>query len=183
MHFDTYMLLPLPEPGLFGLDLLSEALAQRLLLLFEFRVLELAGLLLAKLAYLHLSLPVVLVMHFLRRRDKVEHVRADEEGAKLAEVAVLLVLNWCSRVKTGPERRDVVHTLSNTPKVLATLHDTTVLRRHVLSGADDGVRDRVRQDTGMLSGGLVIRVNGGLVDADALRLDDVPNLHTTQLRI
>ena len=93
MHFDTYMLLPLPEPGLFGLDLLSEALAQRLLLLFEFRVLELAGLLLAKLAYLHLSLPVVLVMHFLRRRNEVEHVRADEEGAKLAEVAVLLVLN------------------------------------------------------------------------------------------
>ena len=72
----------------------------------------------------------------------------------------------------------MAHTLSNTPKVLATLHDTPVLRRHVLSGADDGVGDRVRQDTGMLGGGLVIRVNGGLVDADALRLDDVPDLQT-----
>ena len=93
---ETYVLLPRPEVGLVRLDLLGEAAAQRLLLLFEFRVLELAGLLLAKLAYLHLSLPVVLVVHFLRRRDEVEHVRADEERAELAEVAVVLALDCFS---------------------------------------------------------------------------------------
>ena len=88
------MLLPLPEPGFLSLDLLGEALAQSLLLLLELRVLELARLLLAELADLHLGLPVVLVVHLLRRRDEVEHVRADEQRAKLAEVAVLLVLDW-----------------------------------------------------------------------------------------
>ena len=87
------MLLPLPEASLLSLDLLGEALAKRLLLFLELGVLELARLLLAELARLHLRLAVVLVVKILRRRDKVEHVRADEQRAELAEVAVVLVLD------------------------------------------------------------------------------------------
>ena len=88
------MLLPLPEPGLLRLDLLGEALPESLLLLLELGVLELAGLLLARLAHLHLRVAVVLVVELLSRRDEVEHVSADEEGAELAEVAVVLVLDY-----------------------------------------------------------------------------------------
>ena len=61
------MLLPLPEPGLLRLDLLGEALPESLLLLLELGVLELAGLLLARLAHLHLRVAVVLVVELLGR--------------------------------------------------------------------------------------------------------------------
>ena len=60
----------------------------------ELGVLELARLLLAELADLHLGLPVVLVVHLLRRRDEVEHVRADEQRTQLAEVAVVLIFDY-----------------------------------------------------------------------------------------
>ena len=91
------MLLPLPEAGLLGLDLLGEALAERLLLLLELGVLELARLGLAGLARLHLALAVVLVMDLLRGRDEVEHVRPDQQRAQLAEVTVVLVLDYGAR--------------------------------------------------------------------------------------
>ena len=89
----TYVLLPLPEAGLLGLDLLGEALAERLFLLLELRVLELPRLGLAGLARLHLALAVVLIVDLLRRRDEVEHVRPDQQRAQLTEIAVVLVLN------------------------------------------------------------------------------------------
>ena len=95
---DTHVLLPLPEPALLRLDLLREPLPERLLLLLELGVLELARLLLAKLARLHLRLPVVLVVELLRGRDEVQHVRADQEGPQLPEVAVVLVLNCAAYV-------------------------------------------------------------------------------------
>ena len=79
--------------------------------------------------------------------------------------------------------RGRVRTLSNTPEVLATLHDATIPRCHVLGRADDGERNCFLEDTGVLGGSLVIRVHGGLVDTDTLRLDDVPNLYMTRLRI
>ena len=87
------MLFPLPEARLLRLDLLRKPLAQRLLFLLELRVLELARLALAELAHLHLRLAVVLVVRLLRRRDEVEHVRADEQRAQFPEVAVVLILN------------------------------------------------------------------------------------------
>ena len=87
------MLLPLPEARFFRLDLLGEALAQGLLLFLELGVLELAWLLLAELADLHLSLSVVFVVKLFRRADEVEHVRANKEGAKFPEIAVILILN------------------------------------------------------------------------------------------
>ena len=90
----TYVLLPLPEAGLLGLDLLGEALAERLFLLLELGVLELARLALAELANLHLRLAVVLVVELLCCRDEVEHVRPDQQRAQLAEVTVVLVLDY-----------------------------------------------------------------------------------------
>ena len=87
------MLLPLSEPRLLRLDLFREPLPEGLLFFLELGVLELPGLLLARLAHLHLSVAVVLVVELFCRGDEVEHVRADEERAKLAEVAVVLVLD------------------------------------------------------------------------------------------
>ena len=87
------MLLPLPKPRLLRLHLLREPLPQRLLFLLELGVLELPRLLLAKLADLHLSLSVVFVVQLFRRADEVEHVRANKEGAKFPEIAVILILN------------------------------------------------------------------------------------------
>ena len=89
----TYVLLPLPEPRLFGFHLFREALAERLFLFFELGVFEFAWLLLPARTHLHLRLSVVLVMHLLRGGDEVQHVRTDEQRAQLAEVAVVLVLN------------------------------------------------------------------------------------------
>ena len=155
----TYVLLPLPEARLLGLDLLREPFPERLLLLLELGVLELARLLLAELARLHLRLAVVLVVEVLRRRDEVQHVRADEERAQLAEVAVVLVLD-----------------LGHTPEVLTTLDNAAVGRRHVLRRTDDGEGHRVREDARVLGADLVVRLDGRLVDPDTLGLDNLANL-------
>ena len=89
----TYVLFPLPESRFFRLDLLSETFTQLFFLFLELGVLELPGLLLARLAHLHLSVAVVLVVELFRRGDEVKHVRTDEERAEFAEVAVVLVLD------------------------------------------------------------------------------------------
>ena len=88
------MLFPVPKPGLFLLDLLRESLPQLLLLLLELRVVEFLHLSFAKLARFHLLLAVVLVMQLFRGRDEVKHMSADQKGAELLEVTVVLVLNW-----------------------------------------------------------------------------------------
>ena len=87
------MLLPLPEPGLLGLDLLGKALAQSFLFFLELRIIKFLNLGLAEFAGLHLLLTVVLVVKFLGRVDKIEHVGTDEERTELFEVAVLLIVN------------------------------------------------------------------------------------------
>ena len=87
------MLLPLPETSLLGLDLLGEALAERLFFLLELGVVRLLDTSLARLASLHLFQAVVLVVLFLGSMDKVEHVGANEQGTELAEIAVVFVLN------------------------------------------------------------------------------------------
>lgn len=89
----TYVLLPLPEASLFGLDLLGEALPQSLLFLLELGVVELLDLRLAVLPGLHLLLAVVLVVQVLSGVDEVQHVSADEQTAELLEVAVVLILD------------------------------------------------------------------------------------------
>jgi len=88
------MLFPLPETRFLGLDLLGEALAERLFFLLELRIVRLLDASLARLAGLHLFQAVVLVVLFLGSMDKVEHVGADEQGTELAEVAVGFVLNY-----------------------------------------------------------------------------------------
>lgn len=88
------MLFPLPETSLLGLDLLGEALAERLFFLLELRVVRLLDASLARLASLHLFQAVVLIVLFLGSVDEVEHVGADEQGAELAEIAMGFVLNY-----------------------------------------------------------------------------------------
>lgn len=88
------MLFPLPETSFLGLDLLGEALAERLFFLLELRVVRLLDASLARLAGFHLLQTVVLVVLFLGSMDKVEHVGADEQGTELAEIAVGFVLNY-----------------------------------------------------------------------------------------
>ena len=87
------MLLPLPETSLLGLDLLGEALAERLFFLLELGVVRLLDTSFARLASLHLFQAVVLVVLFLGSMDKVEHVGANEQGTELAEIAMVFVLN------------------------------------------------------------------------------------------
>ena len=89
----AYVLFPLPESSFLGLDLFRKLLPQLLFLLLELGVVELLGLGFAELAGLHLCLPVVLVVEFLRRRDEVQHMCSDEQRAQLLEVTVVLVLN------------------------------------------------------------------------------------------
>jgi len=93
------VLLPLPEPRLLKLDLLSESLPEQLLLFAELRVVKLLDLGLAKLARLHLRQAVRLVVVLLGARDEIQHVAADEQAAELDEVAVLRVLHCGSVVQ------------------------------------------------------------------------------------
>ena len=92
------MLLPLPEASFLRLDLFGEPLPESLFLFLELGVLELSRLLFAKLANLHLSLTVVLVVEFFGGRDEVQHVCADEKGTEFTEVAVAFVLNCRDRL-------------------------------------------------------------------------------------
>lgn len=87
------MLLPLPESGLLRLDLLRKSLAQALLFLLELRVVQLLDLGLAEFTSLHLLLAVVLVVRFFSGVDEIKHMGANQEGAKLLEVAVILIFN------------------------------------------------------------------------------------------
>lgn len=103
------LLLPLPESLLLDLDLLGETLAQLLLFLLELGVVELSWPGLAKLPRLHLLRAVGLVVSLFRGVDQIQHVRTDQDGAQLLEVAVVLVLD-----------------LGNAPSVLATFDGAPV---------------------------------------------------------
>lgn len=153
------LLLPLPEPLLLDLDLLGEALAQRLLLLLELGVVELAGTGLAEFARLHLLRAVGLVVQLLGGVDEIQHVGADQDGTELLKVTVVLVLDF-----------------GNAPGVLATLDDAAVTGLNVLLGADDGEGHGDHQAAGVLGSSLVILLDGRLVDLDALGLNDSPDL-------
>ena len=153
------LLLPLAEALLLDLDLLGKALAERLLLLLELGVVQLPGTGLAELAGLHLLSTVGLVVQLLGGVDEVEHVGADEDGAELLEIAVVLVLH-----------------LSNSPGVLATLDDAAIAGLNILLGTDDSKRHGVHKATRVLSGSLIVLLDRGLVDLDVLGLNDGDNL-------
>lgn len=151
------MLFPLPEPSLLRLNLLSELLPERLLLLLELGVIELLDLGFAELARLHLLLPVVLIVQLLRRRDQVEHVRANEQRSQLLEVAVVLVLDF-----------------RHTPDVLTTLDGAAIGGAHVLGRADDGEGDRINEHLSVLC--VLIIVHRRCVDSDPLSVNNLANL-------
>lgn len=109
------LLFPLAEALLLHLDLLSEALAQSLLLFLELGVVQLPRAGLTELPGLHLPSAVCFVVVLLGSVDQVKHVGADEDGAKLLEVAVLLVLH-----------------LGNTPGVLSALDGAAVVGLDIL---------------------------------------------------
>ena len=105
----AYVLLPLPEPGFFSLDLLGKALPKLFLLFFEFRVIQLLNLGFTELPRFHLLLTVVLVVEVLRSSDEVKHVSTDKQRPQFLEVAVVLVLDF-----------------SHPPEVLTTLDNATI---------------------------------------------------------
>lgn len=153
------LLLPLAETLLLDLDLFGETLAQGLLFLLELGVVELAWASLAELAGLHLLGTVGLVVRFFRGVNEVEHVGADEDRAELLEITVVLVLH-----------------LGNTPSVLTTLDDATVVGLNVLLGTDDGERHSSHETAGVGSGVLVVLLDGWGVNLDALGLDNSADL-------
>lgn len=153
------LLFPLSEALFLDLDLLREALPQILFFLLELGVVQLPWASFAKLPGLHLLRAVGFVVRFLGSVDEIEHVRTDKDRAELLEVAVVVVLNLC-----------------NTPGVLATLDDAAVGGLDVLLGTDDGERHGGHQSASVNSGGLIVLFDRGLVDLDALSLDDSADL-------
>ena len=67
-------------------------------------------------------------------------------------------------------------TFGNSPEVFTALDCATVGRLHIFSTTNDRERNRVGEDAGMFSARLVVIVNGRLVDADTLDLNNLTNL-------
>jgi hypothetical protein len=86
-------------------------------------------------------------------------VRADEDGAKFLEIAVLFVLDLC-----------------NTPSVLATFDSAAVWSADVALAADDGEWHGSDQAAGVLEAWLIVFFERWGVDLDALGLDDGADL-------
>lgn len=156
------LLLPLTETLLLDLDLLGETLSKCLLLFLELGVVELSGTGLAKLSRLHLLSAVGLVVQLLGGVDKVEHVSSDQDRSELLEVTVVLVLD-----------------LGNTPRVLATLDNTSIAGLDILLGTNDGEGNGVHEAAGVLSSGLVVLLDRRLVDLDVLSLNDRGDLNSS----
>jgi hypothetical protein len=153
------LLLPLPEPLLLNLDLLGEALAERFLLFLELGVVQLPRASLAKLPGLHLLRAVGFVVVLLGGVDQIEHMSADQDGAELLKVAVLLVLDF-----------------GHTPSVLAALDGAAVVGLDVLFGTDNGEGHGIDEAAGVLHGGSVVVLERRGVDLDALGVDDLAHL-------
>jgi hypothetical protein len=147
--------LPVSEPPLLNLDLLREPLPQCLFLFLELGVIKLPRSCFAELPRLHLLSSVGLVVILLSCVNEVKHVSADKDASQLLEVAVVLILDF-----------------SNTPGVLATLDDAAIRGLDIFLGADDGERHGVHESAGVLGSGLVIFLNGRLVDLNALGFDN-----------
>jgi len=74
------------------------------------------------------------------------------------------------------------HTLCNSPKVLPSLDDTTVGGSDIFGGPNDGEWHGVKEHSSIFSSGLVIGIDGGLVNADALSGDHLANLQKVGIR-
>lgn len=153
------LLLPLSETLLLNLDLLSEALAKRLLLLLELGVVQPPRTSLADLPCLHLLCPVCLVMVLLGGVDQVQHMSSNQDGAELLEVTMLLVFN-----------------LSNTPSILSALDGSAVVGLNVLLRSDDREGHGINQTTCMLHSGGIVILERRSVNLDALSINDLTHL-------
>jgi hypothetical protein len=67
-------------------------------------------------------------------------------------------------------------TLGYTPEVLAALDNAAVRRLHVLGGADDREGKGLVQQARHVRRDLVLLIRRGLVNSDALRLNDLADL-------
>ena len=67
-------------------------------------------------------------------------------------------------------------TFSDTPEVLAALHDAAVGGLDVLSRADDREGHSLGKDASVLCTSLIIHFNGWLVDTNILSGNNVPDL-------
>lgn len=153
------LLLPLAETMLLDLYLLGESLPQALLLLLELRVVELSWAGLSELPGLHLLSSVCLVMRLLSGVDKIQHVGADQNRAKLLKVTVLLILD-----------------LSNTPRVLTSLHNASIASLDILLGTDNGEWHGGHEGARMLGGWLIVLLDRWGIDLNSLCLDNCANL-------
>ena len=152
------LLLPRTESTLFDLDLLGESLTERFLFLLELGVVELPWSSFAEFAGLHLLSAIGFVVVLLGGVDEVEHVSADEDGAKFLEVAVFLIFDFC-----------------DAPGVLTALDDAAVMSLDILLAADDGEWHGRHESAGVLQSSVIVLFHGGLVDLDTLSFDDRPD--------
>lgn len=91
----------------------------------------------------------------------------------------------CSSFSTGSRRRQNFkalkqthdrRTFGDTPEILATFDDATVVRGDVLSATDDRERHDCMHRAGVLCALLVVFVYGWLVDLDTLCVNRLTNL-------
>ena len=68
------------------------------------------------------------------------------------------------------------HTLCNSPKVFPSFDNTAVGGSHIFSGTNDGKRHGVEKYSSIFSSGLIIGIDGGLVNTDALSGNHLANL-------
>lgn len=148
-------LLPLPEALFLDLDLLGKSLPQRLFLFLEFGIIQLPWTGLSNLSGFHLLCTVRLVVNLLGGMDEIQHVRADQDGSKLLEVAVVFILDF-----------------GNAPRVLTSLAGATITSLDILFGTNYGEWHRCNQTVGVLQAGLIILLQWRLVDLDALRINN-----------
>lgn len=98
------MLLPLPEPAFFELDLLGKPLSKHFLLFLEFGVIDLLDLWFPEFTRFHLSESVGFIVVLFGRGDEVQHVGSDKQGSEFLEIAVFLVLNCLVSSTSGDTR-------------------------------------------------------------------------------
>lgn len=153
------LLLPLSESLFLDLDLLGKALAQAFFFLLELGVVQLAWSCLSKLPCFHLLGAIGFVVRLLGGVDEIKHVGADEDGAELLKIAMVLVLD-----------------LGDTPGILTALDDLALVVLHVLLRANNREWHGGHQAAGVGSGVLVVLLYWWLIDLDALGGDDSTNL-------
>lgn len=114
---------------------------------------------LSKLAGFHLDLAVVLIVDFLRGRNKVMHVRADQKVTQLLKVAVFLVLYF-----------------GTTPGILTTLDLTAIGRNDVFCRTNNRERHGTHNVLVLCGNGFVITFDWTRIDANVLGSDNIQDL-------